>query len=274
MATKPNIKNGAVGGALSPNAGISADYARPQVELITLMYRDTKRELEKLFKTTNFESAMDASVSSQGRILINALLKKWQPRFDELAKRATDRMVERINKNSAITLSMSLKEASKDFEIDTSFHNEQINEVLKASTQEAVNLIKTIPQNFLNDVQGQLMRSITTGKGMQDLVPFLTKHYKGDVKKARLVALDQTRKTYQSVNTSRLKAMGVKKFIWVHTGGSSHPRQLHIKMSGNEYSFDDPPYIGEMYGSEVRGLPGDLPYCRCIYKPILNFDLE
>jgi uncharacterized protein with gpF-like domain len=267
-------QKGAVGGALSPNAKIASDYSKPQIELIKLMYRETKRELEKLYKTTNFESAMDASVSSQARILINWLLKKWTKRFEEVGKKSTDRMVDRTLKNSAATLSMSLKDASKDFEINTSFYNEQINEVIKASTQEAVNLIKTIPQKFLNDVQGQVMRSITTGKGMEDLVPFLTKHYKGDVRKAKLVALDQTRKTYQSVNTSRLKALGVKKFIWIHTGGGSHPRPLHVKMSGNEYSFDDPPVIGEMYGSEVRGLPGDLPYCRCIYKPILNFDLE
>jgi SPP1 gp7 family putative phage head morphogenesis protein len=274
MATKPNIKNGAVGGALSPNAGISADYARPQVELITLMYRDTKRELEKLFKTTNFKSAMDSSVSSQGRILINALLKKWQPRFDELAKRATDRMIERTMRNSAVTLSMSLKEVSKDFTIDTSFSNEQLSEVIKASTQEAANLIKVIPQQFINSVQGQLMRSITTGNGMQDLVPFLKKKYQGDIKKARLVALDQTRKAYQSINTSRLKTLGVKKFIWIHSGGGKTVRPLHVAMSGKEYSFDDPPIIGEMYGSEVRGLPGDLPYCRCICKPVINFDLE
>ena len=118
------------------------------------------------------------------------------------------------------------------------------------------------------------MRSITTGKGMEDLVPFLNKKYRGNIRHERLVALDQTRKAYQSINTVRLKAMGVKKFIWVHSGGGKEPRIDHIKMSGNEYSFDNPPVIGIMYGNEVRGLPGDLPNCRCICKPVINFDLE
>jgi SPP1 gp7 family putative phage head morphogenesis protein len=118
------------------------------------------------------------------------------------------------------------------------------------------------------------MRSITTGKGMEDLVPFLTKKYKGNIRHARNVALDQTRKAYQSINTSRLKSMGVKSFIWIHSGGGKEPRQNHIKMSGNEYSFDNPPIIGVMYGENVRGLPGDLPNCRCICKPVINFDLE
>ena len=106
-----------------------------------------------------------------------------------------------------------------DFQIDTSFSDARLEEVIKASTQEAANLIKSIPVNYINEVQGQVMRSITTGQGLKDLVPYLTKKYHGNVRKAKNVALDQTRKAYQSINTSRLKSLGVKKFIWVHSGG-------------------------------------------------------
>jgi len=267
-------KNNIIGSALRPNVGISNDYAKPIVNELGLMFRDVQRELKKTFKENHYGQAMDASLASQSRILLNWLLRKWQPRFDEIAKSATERMIQRTIKNSTITLRNSLKEALPDLSIDTSFSNEQLQEVIKASTLEAANLIKIIPYKFLNEVQGQVMRSITTGKGMEDLVPFLTKKYKGNVRHARLVALDQTRKAYQSINTTRLKAIGVKKFIWIHSGGGKEPRELHIKMSGNEYSFDDPPFIGVMYGSDVHGLPGDLPNCRCICKPVLNFDLE
>jgi len=271
---KKQSKNNAVGSALRPNAGISTDYAKPIVNELELMFRDVRRELKKTFKETSYGQAMDASLASQSRMLLNWLLRKWQPRFDEIAKSATNRMINRTIKNSTITLRNSLKEALPDLSIDTSFSNEQLQEVIKASTLEAANLIKIIPYKFLNEVQGQVMRSITTGKGMEDLVPFLTKKYKGNVRHARLVALDQTRKAYQSINTTRLKTLGVKKFIWIHSGGGKEPRELHKRMSGNEYSFDDPPYIGDMYQEKVYGLPGDLPNCRCICKPVINFDLE
>ena len=271
---KPISKDGAIGKALRPNAGISTDYAKPIVNELELMFRDVQRELKKTFKETNYGQAMDASIASQSRILLNWLLKKWQPRFDEIAKSATNRMIERTLKNSAITLNNSLKQALPDISIDTSYSNAILDDVIKASSLEAANLIKLIPYKFLNEVQGQVMRSITTGRGMKDLVPFLTKKYKGNVRHARLVAADQTRKVFQSVNTNRLKAVGVKKFIWIHSGGGNEPRELHIRMSGNEYSFDDPPYIGDMYGQRIYGLPADLPNCRCIMKPIINFDLE
>ena len=271
---KPISKDGAIGKALRPNAGISADFAKPITKLIGLMYRDALRELTKVFDDTSFTSAMDASTSSQARIIMNWLMRKWSKRFDDTAKSIVDRMIARTLKNSSVTLGLSFREVSKDFEIDTTLINERLNEVIKASTQEAVMLIKRIPERFLGDVQGQVMRSITTGKGMKDLVPYLTKKYNGDIKHARLTAADQTRKAYQSINTSRLKTLGIKKFVWIHSGGGKAPRLDHIKMSGNEYSFDDPPVIGKMYGNEVRGLPADLPNCRCICKPIINFDLE
>ena len=269
-----NPKDGTIAGALRPNAGIAADFAKPVENAITAMFKDVRRELEKVFKETNFNSAMDASTASQARIVINALMATWQIKFNDIAKKAVDRMIERTIRNSTVTLGMSLKDLSEDFKIDTSFRNEQLSEVIKASTQEAANLIKVIPQRFINEVQGQVMRSITTGKGMEDLVPFLTKKYKGNIRRARLTALDQTRKAYQSINTSRLKTLGVKSFIWIHSGGGKEPRIEHIRMSGNEYSFDNPPVIGVMYGEEVRGLPGDLPNCRCICKPVIKFDLE
>ena len=274
MARKNPPTNGIVAGALRPNVAIGNDFAKPIVDEVGLMCRDVKRELIAVFKATSFDSAMDASTTSQSRIILNALLIKWQGRFNKIAKRAVDRMIERTMRNSALTLGFSLKDAAENFKIDTSFSNAQLEEVIKASTQEAANLIKVIPQKYIAEVQGQVMRSITTGKGMEDLVPFLNKKYLGNIRHARLVALDQTRKSYQSINTVRLKAMGVKKFIWVHSGGGKEPRIDHIRMSGNEYSFDNPPFIGIMYGNEVRGLPGDLPNCRCICKPVINFDLE
>jgi uncharacterized protein with gpF-like domain len=264
--------NKLVGGSLRPNVGISVDYAKAIVNELDLMYRDIQRQIDKIAKSDTYGQAMDASLASQYRIILNALLRKWQPRFNELAKKSTDRMIDRTIKYSSITLKSSLKEAIPDLTIDTSFRDERLAEVIKASTLEAANLIKLIPYKFLNEVQGQVMRSITTGNGMQDLVPFLTKKYKGNVRHARLVALDQTRKAYQSINTTRLKTLGVKKFIWIHSGGGKEPRQQHIRMSGNEYSFDDPPEIGVMYGAEVYGLPGDLPNCRCICKPVITFD--
>jgi uncharacterized protein with gpF-like domain len=259
-----------IGKSLRPNVGIGRDYAKPTERLIELMYRDILKELTKTF----YGYGVDASISSQSRIILNYLLKKWQKRFNKVAKESTDKMINRTVKNSSVTLGMSLKEIAKEITIDMTYSNEVLKDVIKASTEEAANLIKLIPQQALAEVQGAVMRSITTGKGMYDLVPFLKVKYKGNIKRARNTALDQSRKAYQSVNTTRLKAYGVKKFIWIHSGGGMTQRPLHVEMSGKEYDLNNPPYIGMMYGEKIYGLPADLPNCRCILKPIINFDEE
>ena len=264
-------KSKIIGKALSPNASIAADFASPILELITLMHRDIKRELEKCFEVNSFDHAMDGSITSQARIILNTLLAKWQDRFNKVAKNQSEKMVERNVKFSSISLKASIKSAVKDISIDTTLTNAMLDNVIKASSLEAANLIKLIPQKYLGDVQGQVMRSITTGKGMEDLVPYLTAKYKGNIKHARNVALDQTRKTFQSVNTARLKAFGVKSFVWVHSGGGKEPRKLHKELNGKEFEYDKPPYIGDMYGSAVYGMPAELPSCRCISRPVFNF---
>jgi SPP1 gp7 family putative phage head morphogenesis protein len=268
-------------GALRPNAGIAIKYAQEIVALIDQMTKDVRGELEAVFSTATHHGAMDdkdgfsrepaGSVVSRSRITLNALMAKWETRFNRAARRVTDQMIGRTIRHSTATLGMSLKDLSEDLKLKVP-STPAFQEMVKASTLEATELIKLIPQKYLAEVQGQVMRSITSGEGLKDLVPFLNEKYRQNVKHARNVALDQTRKAYSNINSARLKAIGVQHYIWVHSGGSVHPRRNHIAMNGKEFSLDDPPVIGEMYGREVRGKPGDLPYCRCVMKPIISFE--
>ena len=274
---KPSINDPKklIGKTLTPNAGIALDYEKAIVNLIAAMARDIKRELVISFTDIEIEDspehAMDGlSITPQVRIKLNALLDKWTVRFNDLSKRATKRMMWRTERNADITLGMSLKEISKDLEIDVSKPSSRLKTVIQASTEEAANLIKLIPQKYLADVQGQVMRSITSGNGLQDLVPYLTKQYEGNVNHARLVARDQTRKAYNNIQAAKAQDLGAESFIWVHHA-SKHPRERHIELDGKEFRFDDPPFIGKMYGVDVYGLPSQLPSCRCTMRLVFNW---
>jgi SPP1 gp7 family putative phage head morphogenesis protein len=118
-------------------------------------------------------------------------------------------------------------------------------------------------------VQGAVMRSITTGNGMQDLVPYLQKHKGITLRRARMIAQDQTKKSFSYLSKARMEASGVLQYEWLHTSGSRHPRKLHIAMNGHIYRYDDPPVIDEKTGE--RGIPGQAINCACRMRPILNF---
>lgn len=255
----PQKKNELVGGALRPAAGIWQDFGDAITKEIELFARDIAREMKAAFAGDHPGMAMDASVTAAAKRRINALREKWYKRFNHLSRTAVDRMMARTIRNSTVTLNMSLREIAEHISINTAFSDQRLKDVIAASTQQAAQLIKLIPGKYLDEVQGQVMRSITSGQGMKDLVPFLAEKYKGNVKWARHVAMDQTRKAYSTINSTRLQQMGIEEYVWIHTGGGRYPREEHIAMSGNTYRYDDPPVIDKRTGE--RGNPGQAVFC-------------
>jgi len=254
-----------LGKPLIPSAAIWEQWDKAVQPIMKKMYIETRRELTAVFKKTDFIGAMDASPVSQSRIVLNSLMSKYQKIFNDLSKSIVDKMISSVMKNSTATLKISLKDYVNPLEIDRTATNARLKELIQASTEEAANLIKRIPEKYLGEVQGEVMRSITTGNGLKDLVPYLTKRYEGDAKWARHVAMDQTRKANAGVNKARMQQLGVEKFKWQHVM-SSHPRKDHIELSGKVFRFDDLPVIDKRTGQ--KGYVGELPFCRCISTPV------
>jgi SPP1 gp7 family putative phage head morphogenesis protein len=242
---------------------------------IDRMLREVVREVEDLYLTFSADGegwAMDASVASQARILSNAMRDKFAALFAKIAQPSTENMVNAATKDSGQKLNISLKEMSGQLVLKTNVFNDQLRDVLTASVAESVSLIKRIPTKYLDNVQGAVMRSIQSGNGLADLKPALDK-YGVQVKNwAKNVSLDQTRKAYNSINATRMQALGVKQFEWVHSGGSNHPREYHRDvLNGKIFSFDDLPHLDGPNQGE-RGMPGAAPFCRCTMRPIFKFD--
>jgi uncharacterized protein with gpF-like domain len=267
-------QNAIKGAALIPNAGIAADYSNAITALFKRFALDVQREMVLAFEESEaFDGyAMDASITSRARIRLNALLRKWHPIFGQAAKRIVERMVARTLKNSDATVKLSLKTMAENITLDTSKIPASLQEIIAATTEESANLIKLIPQQYLADVQGAVMRSITTGNGLKDLVPYMRTRYQNRARHARNTALDQTRKAYNGMARARIQSAGLVKFEWLHSGGGQEPRPLHVKLSRTIHRFDDPPYIGDMYGQPVYGFPSELPACKCTLRPVIEFD--
>lgn len=267
---KPNVIKG---NTLNPNAAVEARYYDKLAKLIDRMTANVEKQIKSLFKDTTAKEyfAADASISSQARILTNALNKKFNDLFADVAKPTAEQVAEQSDKASNAAVKSSIQQLSGGLQMSTAIlQSGSLNEILNATVTENVSLIKSISQKYLSNVQGAVMRSITTGNGLQDLVPFLEKQKGITLRRARMIASDQTRKAFNGLSKGRMQAVGIKKYEWLHTAGSNHPRKEHIRMSGNIYRFDEPPVIDENTGE--RGIPGQLPNCRCRMKPVLDFN--
>lgn len=249
------------GKPLTPSAAVADRYAKSISSMVIKMAKQTQKEIMAAFRGETAEEyfAKDASITSEARILFNALSQKFEKLFNSAAPDLADDFVKSSIKSSETSLRESLKSFSEQISLDPSILSGELKEVVKASIEENVALIKSIPSQYLDNVKGAVYRSITTGRGLADLVPEIQKQNNVTLKRARLIATDQTRKVYGSINRARMEKMGLEKFEWLHSGGGQHPRQLHQRMSGKIYSFKSPPVIDERTGE--RGFPGMLVNC-------------
>ena len=266
---KPKVLKGT---PLPNDVSLEIKVANSLKKLTDSLIKETEKELSQLFKTNNSKKffATDESISSQARIILNALSKKYASIFLDKGKLISDYMVNQANNSSKSQVHNSLKDLS-GLSIKTSNTSQRTMEIMKASVSQSVSYISSIQERYLTDVEGAVFRSITSGEGIKDLIPAMQKFGNMSHNKARNLALDQTRKTTNAIKTQKLKDAGVKKFIWNHSAGGLNPRQRHIDLDGKIFSYDDLPIIDD---SGTRGLPAQAPNCRCFQTPVIEFEEE
>lgn len=267
------------------NASLQAKYHSEIQKLVLIMSEETHEAIEALFRGETADeffnqqekaSASDASITSESKKLMRKLTEKFDLLFNREAPALAALMVDKTKKASESALKISLIQLSGGLSLNTGIVPKGMDDVANAIIAENVALIKSIPAQYLNDIQGAVMRSITTGSGVNELVPFLQKHKMISLRKARMIAYDQTRKAYTAINKQRLQAIGVKQYKWQHSGGGREPRPSHIAMDGNIYSFDNPPQINKDNPGQPPefGIPGQSINCRCTMNPVINFEDE
>ncbi len=276
---KPRIIQGE---AISPAAAVAARYYGAVAALIEEMTTDVTAELKAFFETGYVEEYFatdgpnevlkNATTAAQARILTNALLKKFNSRFSRKAKVVADRFAREADKASSAAVHSSIQKLSGGLSLPTASLSPDMQEILSATATENINLIKSVSQKYLNEMQQAVMRSVSQGQGLPNLLPYLKKQKDISLRRAQLISMDQTRKVSSNMARARFQKLGLGKYKWLHTGGSDEPRELHIRMSGNIYSWDDPPIIDEKTGE--RGHPGTAIYCRCKPIPVIEFENE
>ena len=257
------------GKPLNPPTVTAVKYEAALNRLIDEMEAITKRELKSFARRPAAVAhfAQDESVSYAATRLLSALQKRFDQLFARRSETLAEWLVRSVDQSSTTTLHASLKEMSGGLSMKTSVLNGQMRESMAAAAQQNASLIKSIPEQYLHAVGQTVLRSVTTGNGLAELQPAIEKYAGMSRNRARVIAEDQTRKTYSAINRQRMAALGLTEFEWLHSGGGKHPRELHVSYSGKVFKFSDPPVIDERTGE--TGLPGDASNCRCKMIPVI-----
>lgn len=266
---------------LNPNAGIMAWYVKELTKLTMAMTKECTKKLAGIYKKLGYqiEIATDESISSQVRIALNLLQRKYGDNFSERAKELVKQLLKKTNRYSNMQINNALKDMigdkAKGFALVGSAISPEKSEVMKALLFENVSLIKSIPDEYFKQITGAVARSIENGEGVKWLSKQLQEYGAKSKRRADLIVQDQTRKAFTSINLRNFDECGIRKFKWLHSGDSREPRDYHMRdypdgLNGDIFDLDDPLVINEKTGE--TGFPGQLPYCRCVMQAVLDFE--
>lgn len=258
-----------VGKPLNYPAAPAMRYQAALDKLVARMVQEYEREIKRLYVDLDAITT-DASIASQSRILLARLGKKWASLFARSADGIVERMLNQLSRDSKSQVTESLKQLSGGITINVPIMPAGLRDKMIAASVENVSLIKTISSQYHRKIEGYVMRSIEAGGDSQALFKDIQALQKVTDKRAKLIANDQVRKATSALNNERMKAAGVKQWRWLHSGGSSEPRQIHLDLDGQIFNYADEPPIIDTDGT--RGYPGFLISCKCVQIPVVSFD--
>lgn len=251
---------------IHPNVGLQTAYRRQLDRLIDEMHKSIAYWLSVAYKANLPEThriALDASPAKALQEIVRRLTKRWQRRFNEAAPTLAEYYATAMSKRVDGTLQSILKQAG----ISVSFKmTAAANDVMQATIGEQVGLIRSIAQQHLGEVQGLVMRSVSTGRDLASLSTQLRARYRVTKRRAALIARDQNNKATATMLRVRQDGLGIEEAIWMHSHAGKEPRPSHVAMNGKRYSV-----VEGMFDPAIQKYiwPGTEINCRCSSKSII-----
>lgn len=272
-----------------PSAGTEARYRRALLRLVAEMVASVEYWLGAAYKANppadaKVAIAQDELPSQELRRAVRKMARRWQRNFDKAAPELADYFAQAANKRSADQLRRILKDGGFSVKFRMT---RAARDVLNASINEQVGLIKSIPQKYFTDLEGAVMRSVSTGRdlhaltqeigGKVDLARINMGRKPGETNKslaartarrAAFISRDQTNKAFATITRVRQQEAGITEAVWMHSGGGHHPRPTHVAAGKRQQKYDvskgwwDP-------AVERFIFPGQEPGCKCVSRPVI-----
>lgn len=267
------------GAPLIPPDIVAARMQKEILRMVKFMREKTEEGVSKFFAAPDTKEfvAMDESIASSFDRMMQRLEKSFSQLFDKKAQGLALEMLKGIDTSTKNVLKRSLKDVSAGLTLKIEDLSPEMRDVMKLAAHESAALIKSIPEQYIGRVRSEVVRTLTSTGDTPKLMKQLMKFGDMSERRAELIAADQSKKTFSKLTELRLKKIGVEKFEWVHSGGGRTPRPHHIAMypkglNRGVFDLNNPPVIDPETGE--RGLPGQLPNCKCFMRPVIDFEEE
>lgn len=265
----PRKRNETVLAPVRPNSGLEAWYRGKLTDLLDQLHKSVSYWVLAAYRANPPEVAAlaaDGVSFREMRDAIRKLAKRWLKRFDDLAEDLAKHFATKVSERSDAALKASLKRGG--FAIEWKMTAAQ-RDIVGASVAENVALIKSIPAQYLTQVEGSVMRSIQTGRDLHQLSTDLQQNFQVSRRRAVFIARDQSNKVNAALTRARQLEIGITEAIWLHSAGGRKPRTSHVKAGQQRQRYD---VSKGWYDPHEKKLiwPGQLINCRCVCRPVIS----
>lgn len=175
--------------------------------------------------------------------------------------------------------SANAAEFKRVLKIDTKAMGQHTSGQLDTFRKTNVDLIKSIPETLLDQVDKTVEEAWTKGKRVEVLRAELQKRFEVSKSRADLIARDQVLKLNSQITKTRQTSAGIVEYVWT----TSHDERVrgnpdglypdsdsdHYSLDGTRQRWDAPPVTNAKTGATNH--PGEDYQCRCVAVPVLSF---
>jgi uncharacterized protein with gpF-like domain len=235
------------------------DYRHRLCDLIDTMHWSVRYWLEAAYRRHRPALALDSPASALQRV-VRELARRWRRSFAEVAQWLARRFAEGVSEQVDQQLRRMLELGPGELRT-----TEALRDVLHATIHQNVSLIRSIPQEYLADVEQAVMRAVQSGQGVEGLARELERRYDLTRRRALIIASTQSEMATASLVRVRQIELGLGA-VWEHSFIPRRPRRTHLEMHGKRFD----PRQG-MWDSHERQwvFPGQLINCRCRSRPVI-----
>ena len=248
---------------IRPNQGVEAAYRKQLDAMLQRMTADLLKRLKKSYRPVAEQIGMDDDPVVVLRSVMRMWARRWISDFDKMSTDIAEMFAKRNQQNLDVAFRKRLKDAGFTVRFRPT---ERMVSAYRAVVAENVNLIKSVPQQFLREVESMVWVSSMKGGTLHEVSTEIRKRYGVSARRAAFIATDQNAKARATFEEARRSELGIEEATWRHSNAGKHPRPTHVAMDGQRYKIKQ-----GMWDPAIQKYtwPGVEPRCRCTSRAIL-----
>jgi uncharacterized protein with gpF-like domain len=254
--------------AVYPNVGVESWYYNTLLIQIGAMADEMQRALASAPWDENLlarDAKANDDLSHAIRRALDAWASKWTDKWAKMSERIAYEFATKSQQTTDYAVQQSFKRAGFVLKFKPT---KPMLLAFNSRVQANVDLIRSIPQEYLKDVSQKVWQHVSAGGDMAALSADIQRVYQVTQHRAALIARDQNNKGKAVFEDVRRMELGIEEAAWQHSAAGKEPRPTHVEAGQKRERYNiKQGWLDPADGKYKR--PGEDINCRCTSRAVI-----